>query len=639
MSTIDEIKSKIDIVDLVSEAGVKLRHAGKNYTGFCPFHDNKRTPAFVIWPETGTWRCFGQCNEGGDIFKFVMKRDGLDFKEALNKLAERAGVKVESYVAEKPEVKEAHEHLRVLLENAIIYYRTHLFNNKDVLTYLREKRGLTDSTIETFGLGYAPSGWDTALKHFVAKGYNQQDLIDSGLLTVRESDQTTNSQYTVYDRFRNRIMIPIRDERGRMAGFGARSLNLEDMPKFLNSPDTAIFSKSRLLYGLDRARKPIRSADQAVIVEGYFDVIGVHQAGFENVVSPMGTALTEDQLRMLKRSSRRLVLALDPDAAGQHAVLRGLEAARQSLDRASEIAFDARGLLRHEARLQADLRVASMPEGLDPDEVVQRDPALWTAAIASAQPVVVHVMQTLAVGRDLDDAKVKAEIASQVQPLIEDLPDPIERDTYRQRLARFLRLDERSLVERRPSVDRKYRPVSRPETQKPAEEDIRKPASAIQLLEVHCLKVLLQRPELLYRIDRLLQEASLSRMGIEDFGYTDHRELFRFIHQSLEQEDRQPDEYLQENLPEPLKGLVDEMQGKSLKLDPVEERVLDDLMRTILKMRRLSIDENINQLIFFQKDAQQQSGLSEAAYMQMVNQARHSRQVLDQASRRLTGDR
>src|SRR5512145_1171000 len=160
MSVIDEIKSKIDIVDLVSEAGVKLRHAGRNYTGFCPFHDNKKTPAFVVWPESGTWRCFGQCNEGGDIFKFVMKRENLDFKEAMQKLALRAGVEIKEYRRETPQQKEAHENLRKLLEDAVVFYRSHLFNNKDILTYLREKRGLTDTTIETFGLGYAPPGFD-----------------------------------------------------------------------------------------------------------------------------------------------------------------------------------------------------------------------------------------------------------------------------------------------------------------------------------------------------------------------------------------------------------------------------------------------------------------------------------------------
>ena len=370
MSTTDEIKSRVDLVDLVSEAGVKLRKTGRNYTGFCPFHTNKHTPAFVVWPETGTWRCFGECNEGGDIFKFVMKKDGIDFKEALQKLADRAGVKIELYQREAPQQREAYEHLRNLLEDAILFYRNHLLNHKDVLTYLREKRGLTDATLETFGLGYAPSGFDNALKHLTQRGYSEQDLLDGGLLSESESGKR-------FDRFRHRIMIPIRDENGRMAGFGARIVDPNDVPKFLNSPETPIFTKGHLLYGLDRARKPIRTADQAVIVEGYLDVIAVHQAGYENVVSPMGTALTEDQLRLLKKFTRRIVLALDPDTAGQKAVLHGLDAARSAMDHEGEFGFDARGLLRNEARLQADLRVASMPDGLDPDEIVTRNREEW----------------------------------------------------------------------------------------------------------------------------------------------------------------------------------------------------------------------------------------------------------------------
>src|SRR5512144_2632650 len=170
MSVIDEIKSKVDIVDLVSEAGVKLRHAGRNYTGFCPFHDNKHTPSFVVWPESGTWRCFGQCNEGGDIFKFVMKKEGVDFKEALHILATRAGVELKQFQRETPELKEAADLLRVLVEDAVIYYRSQLFQHKPILTYLREKRGLTDSTIETFGLGYAPEGYENLKSHFLRKG-------------------------------------------------------------------------------------------------------------------------------------------------------------------------------------------------------------------------------------------------------------------------------------------------------------------------------------------------------------------------------------------------------------------------------------------------------------------------------------
>ncbi|MDZ4063867.1 MAG: CHC2 zinc finger domain-containing protein, partial [Coriobacteriia bacterium] len=370
MSQIDEIKSRIDIVDLISET-VKLRRAGKNYSGLCPFHTEK-TASFIVSPDRQTWRCFGQCSEGGDVISFVMKKEGWDFGEALRSLAQKAGVTLEAYTPRQQEEKDAHERLRAQLEEAVTFYRHQLLNTADgqsALAYLREKRHLTDAVIETFGLGYAPQGWDNALKHFTAKGYSQQDLIDTGLLTVRDDADPRNTQpwpepgrrhatlathhaTRVYDRFRNRIMIPIRDENGRMTGFGARVLDPNDVPKFLNSPETPLFSKGRLLYGLDRARKPIRAAGQAVIVEGYMDVIALHQAGFENVISPMGTALTEDQLRLLKKFSRRIVLALDPDAAGQAAVLRGLDAARQSLDREQELGFDARGLLRHESRLQ-----------------------------------------------------------------------------------------------------------------------------------------------------------------------------------------------------------------------------------------------------------------------------------------------
>jgi DNA primase len=633
MSQIDDVKARIDIVDLVSET-VKLRRAGKNYSGLCPFH-NEKTPSFIVSPERGTWRCFGQCGEGGDTISFVMKKEGWDFGEALKYLAGRAGVELVPFSPQQVDQKEEHDNLRTLLEEAVTFYRHQLLNTpagQETLQYLRQKRCMSAESIEAWGLGYAPPSWDAALNHLSKSGHSPGEQSQAGLVSERD-----NGGY--YDRFRNRIMIPIRDERGRMAGFGARSLSAEDQPKFLNSPETALFSKSNLLFGLDRARKPIRAEDQAVIVEGYFDVIGVHQAGFENVVSPMGTALTEDQMRLLKKFSRRIVLALDPDAAGQHAVLRGLEAARQSLDRTAEIAFDVRGLLRHEARLQADLRVASMPDGLDPDEVVQRDASQWAALIKAAQPVVVHVMHTLAVGRDLEDAKVKTEIANQVLPLIEDLPNPIERDTYRQRLARFLHLDERSLSQRRPSSVKKARSYGRQESTQPAEkkETSTPPVSAIWLLEFHCLGVLLRRPELLYRIDRHLQEVSLSRMGFEDFGYTDHKELFRLIRQSLEQEEAPPDEYLLDHLPDALNGLVEDLQAQPVQLDPVEDRVLEDLTRAVLKIRRLGIDENINQLRFFQEDAQQQGDLREDAYMELVNQARHSRLMLDKASRKLTG--
>ncbi|MDI6768683.1 MAG: DNA primase [Anaerolineales bacterium] len=647
MSQIDEIKSRIDILDLISES-VKLRRAGKNYSGLCPFHTEK-TPSFIVSPDRQTWHCFGQCAEGGDVFKFVMKKEGWDFKEALRYLAGKAGVTLTTYTPQQQEEKDAHERLRAQLEEAVTFYRHQLLNTADgqsALTYLREKRHLTDAVIETFGLGYAPQGWDNALKHFTAKGYSQQDLIDTGLLTVRDdADDPRNTYHAtrVYDRFRDRIMIPIRDEQGRMAGFGARILNPDDVPKFLNSPETPLFSKSRLLYGLDRARKPIRATDQAVIVEGYMDVIALHQAGFENVISPMGTALTEDQLRLLKRFSKRIVLALDPDAAGQAAVLRGLDAARQSLDREGEISFDARGLLRHESRLQADLRVATMPDELDPDEIVQRDAEEWKRLIENAQPIVTHVMGALAAGRDLEDVQVKADIVAQVLPLIEDLPDPVVRDSYQQKLARFLRVDERALIGRQVKGPRTRRPRPKGEATTPSEPLKPKVAavSPSHKIGAHCLSLLLRRPDLLYRLDRVLQEAGLSRLSPEDFEYTDHQMLFRLVRQSLEQDAHDADQYLHQNLPAALSDLTDDLLAKSattnsLPLDPVDDRLLEDLFRGVIKIRRLGLDENINQLRFLQEDAQQQGDLRAASYLEMVSHYQRSRNALDQASLKLT---
>ena len=637
MSTIDEVKSKIDIVDLVSEAGVKLRHAGRNYTGFCPFHDNKHTPAFVVWPESGTWRCFGQCNEGGDIFKFVMKREGLDFKDALQKLADRAGVKVESFAAEKPEVKEAHEHLRVLLEDSIVYYRTQLFNNKEILGYLHEKRGLTDATIETFGLGYAPLGYDNLLKHFLPKGYSEKNLIDAGMLSVRDAEDERNSQHVTrsFDRFRNRIMIPIRDDQGKMAGFGARIVDPTDIPKFLNSPETPIFTKGKILYGLDRARKPIRAADQAVIVEGYLDVIALHQAGYENVVSPMGTALTEDQLRLLKKLSRRIVLALDPDTAGQKAVLRGLDAARSAMDREGELGFDARGLLRNEARLQADLRVASMPDGLDPDELVARDKEEWKRLIENAKPIVTHVMDSLAVGQNLNDAKVKNQIAAQVIPLIEDLPNALERDTYRQALARMLRVDERSLMSTQvqgPVMRRKPRTV----IQKMQPDRSIMAVNPNLKIESYCLGVLLRKPDLLYRLDKSFQEFGLSPLAAEDFEYTDHQLLFGVVRLAVEQDENDHHQYVTSHLPETISDLSKELLAQTEKLEVVDDKVLEDLLARFIDLRRANAMVNNIQLRFLQDEDQQQGGANIKVYQEQNLRLAKLLHNLDQAKRKMS---
>jgi DNA primase len=634
MSVIDEIKSKVDIVDLVSEAGVKLRHAGRNYTGFCPFHDNKHTPSFVVWPDSGTWRCFGQCGEGGDIFKFVMKRENLDFKEALDKLAARAGVEVPTFSKQTPEQKEAYDKLHILLEDAIIFYRGHLMANKPLLNYLRQQRGLTDLSIETFGLGYAPSAWDSALTHFTKRGYSEQDLAEAGLISPRDTGG-------FYDRFRNRLMIPIRDENGRMAGFGARIVDPNDVPKFLNSPETPIFSKGHLLYGLDRARKPIRTADQAVIVEGYLDVIALHQAGYDNVISPMGTALTEHQLRLLKRFTRRIVLALDPDAAGQKAVLRGLDAARQAMDREGELGFDAHGLLREEARLQADLRVAAIPDGLDPDEIVARNKDEWAKLIEKAKPIVTYVIETLAAGQNIIDPKVKNQIAAQVLPLIEDLPNALERDTYRQQLARMLRVDESALTgtqAQASSVKRTRGPQTAQTAQKqPAEKP--KPAvtvSSSQKVEAYIIAVLYKKPDLLYRLDRLLEENKLLKLTAQDFEYTDHQMFFGLVREAVEQDKTEHHEFVVESVPASFQSLLQELDAQTEKFERMEEKLLEELLRGVIKLRRVAAGENLNQLRYLIEEAQQVGDLRAASYQTLVLKQTKLLHDLDQAYRKMS---
>jgi DNA primase len=636
MSTIDEIKNRIDIVDLISET-VQLRRSGKNYTGFCPFHSNTRTPAFVVFPETGTWRCFGQCNEGGDIFGYMMKKEGWDFSEALSVLAERAGVELKPLTPDEQEAIEEHDNLRTLLEDAVTFYRHNLMNTpagKPVLEYLHEKRGLNDTTIEAFGLGYAPNAWDAALKHFTTKGHDQVDLIACGLVTEREAKGDSDAA-SIYDRFRNRIMIPIRDERSRMAGFGARIINPDDVPKFLNSPQTVLFDKGHILYGLDRARKEIRAQDQSVIVEGYLDVIALHQEGFANAVSPMGTALSEYQLRMLKRFSKRIVLALDADAAGDKATMRGLEVARQVLDREADPVFDARGLLGSEGRLKADIRVTTMPEGLDPDEVVFQDADRWREIVAEARPIVVHVMETLAEEEDIEDAKVKSRIASQVLPLIEDIPDAVEREAYRQRLARLLKVDERAFTEISKPAGRRRRPSFRQSPTATRVEGSVVGDLAIhatpELLEEHILSVLLRRPDLVFRVDRALQENSLNRLAVDDFQTGDHQALLQLVDESLQQDRAEPQLFVQNSLSLPLMDLVDRLLVKTDQLDPNEDKVLEDLVRTLLALRQRRLYQEIEHIQFLLEEAQLVEDQNVADIQKTMMEYIAARSRLDQA--------
>ena len=538
MTATDEIKSRLDIVDVVSEY-LPLRKAGSSLSGFCPFHPNTRTPAFAVFPSTQTWHCFGACSEGGDVFSFVMKKEGWDFRETLVHLAAKAGVDLAEY-GSKSSVEQAYEDkLTDVLNGAADYFHQILLyapQAESARDYI-SSRGFTEETIDKYKLGFALDSWDACRNHFGMQGYSDEDLIDAGLLTVNEEKGTR------YDRFRNRLMIPIRDAGGNMAGFGARTLDPEGLPKYLNSPQSAVFDKSRLLFGLDFAKRHIREARQAIIVEGYMDVIQAWQAGFQNVVAQMGTALTPQQLRLLKRYTKRFVLALDADAAGVQATMRGLEVAREALDRESDARFNARGLVRYEGRLQADIQVVSLPIGYDPDAIIREDPERWISLISGAKPVVTYVIDLATDELNMNDGKAKTAAAQKVLPLISDVADPVEREHYRQLLARRLRIDERALLKITVPAGRRRAEQSRP-TPSSGEGGAADAVSAAglgvstvisgetigtELRRSDFLRQCLLHPTVVPLIDNLLIENEQSRVNPEDFYKPDDRAIWRFL--------------------------------------------------------------------------------------------------------------
>jgi len=610
MTAVDDIKARLDIVELVGES-VRLRRTGKNYIGFCPFHPNVHTPAFVVFPDSGTWRCFGACNEGGDIFKFVMKKEGWDFPEALRQLAARAGIELHPRSADEQRAEEAYEHLRGLLELAATYFRNHLLMSTagaTVRDYLHG-RGLTDDTLEAFQVGLAPAGREQGLAYYRGKGYTDDDLQQAGLAVAPESGG-------LRDRFHNRITIPIRDSRGRICGFGARIVDPNDVPKFLNSPQSPIFDKGHLLFGLERASRAIRAQEEAVIVEGYMDVMTAHQAGFLNVVSPMGTALTEAQLRMLKRLARRIVLALDSDSAGDAAALRGLDVARETLDREGEAVFDARGLVRFEGRLQADLRVATLPPGLDPDELILQDREAWRQRIGEARPVVEHVLGVITQGRNLSEAKVKAEVAARILPLIEDVADPVERDAYRQQLARLLRVDEASLQAasgRRPA--RRAGARAGRDQVPPAATAPPSLAAKASTREAFCLGALVHQPLLLFRANRIFGELGLERPGAEDFTAAESQWLLEIVQRSLSQEETDPAQFIETHAAEEAPEALAAARAGFERFQAGAEADGDDVLGALLRLRREALERKLGELRYYilEKEAQSEEDGSPTA--------------------------
>jgi DNA primase len=594
MSTVDQVKERLDIVEVI-QSYTPLKKAGRNYKGLCPFHTEK-TPSFVVFPDTGTWHCFGACGTGGDIFAFIMKRENLDFGEALRMLAQRAGVELEP---RSPQAAAADQHLDLLHEinQAAAAYMHHLLLNSDEAAQARaylEKRGLSRETIDRFQVGYSLNRWDGLLRYLTSKGYGLDDLHEAGLIIQRED----KSGY--YDRFRGRVIFTIRDYRGRAIGFGARTLG-DDQPKYLNSPQTPLFDKSSVLFGLDQARAGIRTTGEAVIVEGYMDVLIAHQYGINNVVAQMGTALTEAQLKLLKRHTQRFILALDSDVAGDQATLRGLDVARQVMDRAVVPVPTPRGLIRFEERLAADIRIVSLPQDLDPDEVIRDSPARWAQLIAQAQPVMDYYFDALTADLDLSTARGKAEAARVLGPLVAEIGDRVQRTHYLQQLARMVQTDDRALWQQIKQATGEQRP-GRPVPPRPPSEGPKVPLG----LAEYCLSFVLYYPDLLAEADEALRACEEEPLQAEDLNRPDDQAILlawgRWLAAGGTRDARSEfydtlDEHLQERVQALLRAQEEQPPAP-------DELLRDKVLDAITELRLRNLRRRVEELRFLHEDAQ-----------------------------------
>ncbi len=435
---VEQIKDRLDIVDIVGQT-VQLRKAGRSFKGLCPFHQEK-TPSFIVFPDSQTFHCFG-CHAGGDLFNYVMQQERVDFSEALRTLARQAGVELEERKPEEaPPPVDQHDHLYDLNRRATSFYSHVLWQTShgEPGRALLEERGIDRETAEKFQLGFAPDRWDALLSRFLKNDIPVEQAMEAGLVTENDAGRT-------YDRFRNRLMFPISDAEGRVIGFGARALG-DAMPKYLNSPQTPIFDKSSSLYAIDLAREAIREKREVVVVEGYMDAIAAHQHGYRNVVASMGTALTEPQVRLIRRGVDRIVLALDADVAGQMATIRGLDVMRETLSEDQRAVVDGPGMVRFEKQLKTDIRIVKLPEDTDPDDLIRSDQARWDDLIGNPVPFLDFYVNAVIGDPAPSDPRQKSEIAHQLGPVLREIGDNVIREHYASMAARKLQLSDRVIL-------------------------------------------------------------------------------------------------------------------------------------------------------------------------------------------------
>lgn len=457
MTDIEEVKTRTNIVDVIGER-ITLKKAGRHFKALCPFHSEK-TPSFIVSPERSVWKCFG-CGKGGSVIDFVMEYEHVDFVEALESLAEKAGIKLERRFTDTPQakLKERIYEVNHLASEFYHYLLTKHTLGEKARFYLKN-RGISDKSIKTFSLGYSPNSWDGLLKYVHKKGYDDTILEQAGLVIA--------SARGGYDRFRGRVMFTLKDHRGNVVGFSGRVLDPEIKDaKYINTSETPVYSKGNILYGFDVTKKAIGDANEAIITEGEFDVISCFQSGITNVVAIKGSALTEGHVHLLRRFTERIVFALDSDMAGDAASRRGIEIA------------DKAGL---------DMKVITLPSGKDPDESARENSGSLKKAIKDAVPVYDYFIASAIKRFDKTTAFGKRKISEEIVPILASIENSIVQNHYAKALASVLSVSEETISESvKKFVGRQRRDVPKDHT------DDQEPSTIADKLERYVLVLLLQ---------------------------------------------------------------------------------------------------------------------------------------------------
>lgn len=463
MDDLDLIKQKINVVYLIQEY-LPLKKAGVNFKAPCPFHPEKN-PSFIVSPERQIWHCFS-CNRGGDIFKFLMEKEGMEFKEALEYLAQKAGVTLSKKLVKK-DSKDRFYEANLKAQEFFHFILTKHNLGQEALEYLKQ-RGITDETIEAFGLGYAPRSWDSLTKFLLKRGFSAGEVINAGLVVPSKS--------SCYDRFRGRVTFPLIDTRDKIIGFSGRILGSGE-PKYINTPQTSIFDKGHFLFGMQRSKGEIRTKNEAILVEGEMDAIASYQAGVKNAVSSKGTALTQGQIELLKKYTDNLTLCFDMDLAGDFASRRGIEMA------------DLAGF---------NLKVVDLAEGKDPSELIKVNPSSWQKAVEAAVPIYDWYLMSVSKRYNLKDSTDLKKISQELVPIWSKISDDLTREHYIQKLAALLKVKEQFI---RDLVTKQRQgagvPTSLSSVLKASGKDdlISSPVSRRQLLEQYLLSLLLHIPK------------------------------------------------------------------------------------------------------------------------------------------------